>query len=141
MPSNYCLRLYKYDPSQTSGLANGSPQLRDVYGPMRALAGWAASFAYGNSDFSEQLVSMSDPNGQNQISNVNAIDFRCGLPTEGDRDVVVVGLVAAGSQGAQKGGDPAQAVPSSVIALPGGRKRMPASGRLTIAAGALTFQL
>lgn len=141
MPTNYCIRLYRLDPRVNATLASGSPQLNDVYGPASCLVGWLGNFAYGNSDFSEQLTSMSDPNGQQQVSNVNPISFRVGNIGASDVDVTFIGLVAASSQGGDRNSFAANATPVSVLPLPGGRKRVPGTGRLDFGAGALVFQL
>lgn len=138
MPSNYCVRLYKYSPQTTT--PDAGTLTPTVYGPQAALAGWAANFSTADA-FAEVLVSMSDPNGQNQISNISAIDFRTGLPTEGDRDVTYAGICDASAQGAQFAGQRVQAIPVSVVALPGGRKRVVGAGRYSVAPGALVFQL
>lgn len=141
MSTTYCVRLYSADPRGVSGLLNSGLNMADTYSPARFLVGWAADFSHGASDFSEQLVTFSDPNGSNQVTSASQIDFRCGLPGDVDRDVVWVGLVAASSQGAHTAGFKAQAVPLSYLAVPGGRKRVAGTGRFTLAAGSLTFQL
>jgi hypothetical protein len=137
MPASYCVRLYRFD---TRIPTPGDGMTVDVYGPSKALAGWAASFGTGDA-FGEQLVEFSDPDQNNRVSNVNAVSFRCGLPTEGDRDVVFAGLCAAGSQGAQRAGLAVQAAPFSVVALPGGCVRVPGAGRYSITPGALVFSV
>jgi hypothetical protein len=137
MPSNYTVRLYSINPAFATF---GDPQLQDVYGVSRYLTAWAANFGT-SATFDEQLVSMTDPNGSNQVSNVNAIQFRCGSVGEGDRDVVFAGLCPATAQDAQHAGLSSEAIPLSVVALPGGRTRVAGAGRYSVQAGQLVFQL
>lgn len=140
MPTQYCVRLYSAAPSTTSALLQSGLNMADVYSPARFLAGWAADFSHGASDFSEQLVSFSD--GTVNVTNSSQVDCRAGNWGSPDVDVAYVGLVAASSQGAHKAGLRAQATPLAVIALPGGgRKRVAGTGRVTFAPGSLVFQL
>jgi hypothetical protein len=143
MPTNYVLRLYSADPRSpaiTDGGGIGAPSFVDGWGPSRYLSGWVypTQMTVGAS-LSEQLVSMSDPDGQNR--NVASLSFLCGEPGCADPLVRYVGICLASALGAPLTSAAKGAIPLATIAWPGGTKVVPNGGRLTAAPGALVFTL
>lgn len=140
MPSPYCVRLLIADPAGAAHLIiSGAPSTLSTWGPKRYISGWAVNTVAGALDAREVLVTFTDPVG-GAISNVDSILLRvCG---EHRYQVAFVGIAPASACGASLSPSLLEVpLAAPALAWPGGRILCEPNSPLTVAPGALTFQL
>lgn len=141
MPSQYCVRLLIADPAGAAHLiVSGAPSTLSTWGPKRYISGWAVNTVAGALDAREVLITFTDPDVNNRISNVDSILLR--VRDEHRYQVAFVGIAPASACGASLSPSLLEVpLAAPALAWPGGRQLCEPGSALSVAPGALTFTL